>query len=92
VGQDDYNIVKGRVAMNTMSKPLVALALGISIVALASPSLAQTRRDPNHMSAARAAALLECSRRADREYPTWISGNLNVQVYDACMGDHGQSD
>ena len=78
--------------MNTMSKPLVALALGISIVALASPSLAQTPRDRDHISAARAAALLECSRRADRMYPAWISGNLNVEVYDACMGEHGQSD
>jgi hypothetical protein len=83
--------------MNTVSKPLVALALGISIVALASPSLAQTRRDrgwdsSDHISAARAAAIRECSRRADHEYPAWVSGNLNVEVYDACMGEHGQPD
>jgi hypothetical protein len=77
--------------MNTVSKPLVALALGISIVALASPSLAQTRRDPDHISAARAAAIRECSRRADREYPAWSEGSMNIEVYDACMGEHGQS-
>jgi hypothetical protein len=81
--------------MNSVSKPLVALALGISIVALASPSLAQTPRgrdSSDHISAARAAAIRECSRRADHEYNAWIEGSMNVEVYDACMGEHGQPD
>jgi hypothetical protein len=83
--------------MNTVSKPLVALALGISIVALASPSLAQTRRDQgwdsvDHISASRAAAIRECSLRADREYPAWSQGSMNIEVYDSCMSEHGQPD
>jgi len=83
--------------MNTVSKPLVAFALGISIVALAAPSLVQTGRDRgrdsvDHISASRAAAIRECSRRADREYPAWSQASMNIEVYDACMGEHGQPD
>jgi hypothetical protein len=41
------------------------------------------------VSAARGAALRECSARAN-EYPEWEYGNTPLFIYRACMAEHGQ--
>ena len=64
-----------------------ALALGLALVALASPSFAQ--RSEDHMSAARAAAMHECSVRASK-YTQHTWGDVQIYTYRACMAEHGQ--
>jgi hypothetical protein len=70
-----------------LNKPLAALAVGLAISALASPSFAQ--RSGTQMSAARAAAIRECSLRA-RKYIEHTWGDVEFQTYRACMAEHGQ--
>lgn len=41
------------------------------------------------ITAARAAAVHECSVRA-AQYPDWEYGNTEIYVYRACMAEHGQ--
>jgi hypothetical protein len=57
-----------------------------------SPAFAQTgvyADNPDHMSAARAAAIHECNTRAEKYLlHTW--GNYQLYIYRACMAEHGQ--
>jgi hypothetical protein len=71
-------------------RPLVALALGLAISALASPSFAQ-RSGSGGMSAARAAALRECNLRAQK-YTQHTWADVQIYVYRACMSEHGQQE
>lgn len=66
---------------------LVALAFAITIVTAASPGSAQPLHDG--VSAARAAAIHECSTRASR-YTEYSWGNMEFDQYRACMAEHGQ--
>ncbi len=71
--------------MAILNKRLAALALGLAVTALASPSYAQGLK----ISAARAAAIHECSVRASHYIQhTW--GNWELYTYRACMAEHGQ--
>ena len=88
--------------MNIVSTSLVALALSISVVALASPSQARTHQTREHqtresnstdnMNSARAAAVHECSLQADKAYPAAGYGSANSAKYRACLSEHGQQE
>ena len=70
--------------MAILQKPLAAFALGLIIIAgIASPSYARA------ISAARAAAIHECSVRAS-QYSEYTYGNRDIDTYRACMAEHGQ--
>jgi hypothetical protein len=68
---------------------LAALALALAVTALASPSFAQ--RSEDHMSAARAKALRECSLLEDKYPEGTYMGNIGRYQYLACMSRHGQT-
>ena len=75
--------------MTTLNKYLTAsapaLALGLALAALASPSLAADQP----MSAAREQALRECSTGASKyQSGTWQSTQLHT--YRSCMMQHGE--
>lgn len=76
--------------MTTISNRLAALAFGLAVAAAASPSLAQ-RNDynDNHVSAARAAALRECTN-LEQKYSEYTWGVTEIQQYRACMAARGQ--
>lgn len=69
----------------------------IAMVGLAAFALAFFPRADGHydaqghfiISAARAAAVHECSVRA-AQYPEWEYGNTELYIYRACMAEHGQ--
>ncbi len=77
------------ITVNKLTAPVSALALGLVLVALASPSFAQ--RSEDHMSAARAAAMHECNLKAAR-YRQYTWGDTEIQTYRACMSEHGQQE
>ncbi len=67
-------------------------ALGLGALALTFFPLADGHFDKQGhfvISAARAAALHECSVRA-AQYPEWEYGNTELFIYRACMAEHGQ--
>jgi hypothetical protein len=68
---------------------LGAVAFGLAMTALASPSYAQA--SGIEMSSARAGAIHECSVLADR-YPQYDWGNTEIYQYRACMAEHGQQE
>jgi hypothetical protein len=67
--------------MTILKTPLAVLALGLAMTALASPSYAQGAGPA--VSAARAAALQECSYFNDSDWD---------YAYRACMAQHGQAE
>ena len=72
-----------------LKRPLVALALTLVATVLASSSYAQEAG--YEISAARAAAIHECSVRASRYVEhTW--GDVEIYQYRACMAEHGQQE
>jgi hypothetical protein len=74
--------------MINLRKGLAALAVGLAVSALASPSYAQGGRE---ISRQRAQAIHECSLRAAR-YPQYLWGNQEIYTYRACMTEHGQQE
>jgi hypothetical protein len=73
---------------------MVAVAIGLAAMALSSPSQAQGRYDAQGhyiISAARAAAIHECSVRAS-QYPEYDWGTMATYQYRACMAEHGQQE
>jgi hypothetical protein len=72
--------------MATVNSRFAALALGLAVTAFASPSFAQSKE---HVSAARAAAIHECSVRA-QPYTEHTWGDTELYVYRECMAEHGQ--
>ena len=67
--------------MTILKKRLTVLALGLAVTALASPSYAQGAG--RGISAARAAALQECSYFNDSDWD---------YAYRVCMAQHGQAE
>jgi hypothetical protein len=72
-----------------VKRRLAALALAIAVAAFASPSFAQ--RSEDHMSAARAKALRECSLLEEKNPESTVMGNIGRYQYLACMSRHGQT-
>jgi hypothetical protein len=64
-----------------------ALAVGLAVVAVASPSIAQSNKD--EVSAARAADLRDCTSRAQK-YLNYLWGVQQDDIYRACMAEHHQ--
>ena len=71
------------------NKRIAAIALGLVLSALASPSFAQ--RSEDHMSAARAEALRECNLAAQK-YTQHTWADVQIYTYRACMAAHGQQE
>jgi hypothetical protein len=75
--------------MVAINKRVAAIAVGLAIAAVASPSLAQ--RSEDHMSSAREEALRDCSAKAGRmSQSTW--GDHQIHMYRSCMAQHGQQE
>ncbi len=70
-------------------KGLAALALAVSVGAVASPSYAQD--GGVHISQQRAQAIHACNLKAAR-YPQYLWGNQEIYTYRACMAEHGQQE
>jgi hypothetical protein len=83
----EWPMEEGGLIMINVKERLAALALGLAVTALASPSYAQRSEDP--MSAARAAAVHECSVLAQK-YPQGAWGDTQGDEYRTCMAEHGQ--
>jgi hypothetical protein len=66
----------------------LATALWLTAVPIAS---AVAQGAPGQISAARAAALQECNRLAQR-YPLHEWGNTQIHLYRTCMARHGQQE
>jgi hypothetical protein len=73
--------------MFAINKHAAAIAIGLAIAAVASPSLAQ--RSENQIDSARERALRECSGQAGKmSQSTW--GAHQLHSFRSCMHDHGQ--
>jgi len=73
-----------------MSKGLAALGLGVALglTALATPSFAQRAE---HISAKRAAAVHDCSMKAQKlPQTTW--GDAQGAMFRSCMMEHGEQE
>jgi hypothetical protein len=73
--------------MRTRKNTLAALALGLAVAGLASPSFGQRAENPNNT--ARDTAIHECSVKASK----WSNTMWQTQqfvVYSNCMAEHGQ--
>jgi hypothetical protein len=75
--------------MIATKKHLAALFLGLAVATVASPSFAQQAED--HMSAARAQALRECSALV-KMYPQYGWGDTEITEFRDCMAQHGQQE
>jgi hypothetical protein len=73
--------------MVTLKNGLAILTLGLAVTTFASYGLAQERGI--QISAARAAAIQECSIRASK-YLELAWGVVEIQVYRTCMAEHHQ--
>jgi hypothetical protein len=76
--------------MVTVNRYVAALAMAFAVTAFASPSFAQ--RSEDHMSAARAKALHECSLLEEKYPESTAEGNIGRYQYLACMSRHGQTE
>jgi hypothetical protein len=74
----------------TIAKRVAMLALGLITIASTAPAFTQTNGD--RMTAGRAAAIRECNRAAAK-YPNATYGaTFEINVYRACMTQHGQQE
>jgi hypothetical protein len=74
----------------TIVKRVAMLALGPITIASTAPAFTQT--SGNRMTAGRAAAVRECNRAAEK-YPNATYGaTFEINVYRACMTQHGQQE
>ena len=89
--------------MVPMKKSLAGLALGLGVAALATPSFGQNQSRANQTTAAREAAIHECSVRASKfqnasDQTAPAASQLNTvspwsafeRVYGTCMAEHNQ--
>jgi hypothetical protein len=85
------SLKKGRLVMITVNKhlaaPISALALGLALAALASPSFAQRSEQP--MSTAREQAIRECNGAAAKYHNSTWQG-MEIHTYRSCMAQHGE--
>ena len=80
----------GRRPCHTIVKRVAMLALAPITIASTSPAFAQT--NGVRMTAGRAAAIRECNRAAVK-YPIPTYGvTFEINVYRACMAQHGQQE
>ena len=75
--------------MFAINKHAAAIALGLALAAVASPSLAQRSEIP--MSSAREQALHECNAAAAK-YKQYTWGHQEIDAYRSCMANHGQQE
>jgi hypothetical protein len=76
--------------MVTLHKTLAALALGLAVTAGVSPALAQGRANYiGEVTPARAAALRACTAQ-ENKFVEYNWGSQEVEIYRACMAQHGQ--
>jgi hypothetical protein len=77
--------------MTILNNRVAALAFGLAVAAVASPSLAQRNHDqnPDHVSAARAQAIRDCTA-LENKYTEYTYGQYEISIYRACMAQHGQ--
>ena len=70
---------------------IAVLSLAVADAASAAPRAARSGGDPSmeHISAARAAAIHECSVLADK-YLDYLWGVQEIDHYRTCMAGHGQ--
>ncbi len=91
---DRLAIIFGMVA-KLFAKTATKLGLATTIAALwltAAPiASAVAQGAPGQISAARAAALQQCNRLAQR-YPLHEWGNTQIHLYRTCMARHGQQE
>src|SRR5262245_24933496 len=80
---------RGDTTMIIRNKRIAAIALGLALFTLASPSFGQ-RREQN-LSPARAKALRECNLRAQK-YTQHTWADVQIYTYRACMAEHGQQE
>ena len=82
----------GRPAPNLFAKAATKLVLATTIVAFCLTVAPTTAAAANgQISAARAAAIHECSLLAAR-YPQHEWGNTEIYLYRSCMARHGQQE
>ena len=74
--------------MIRISKFLTALAVGIAVSALATPSFAQRSEG---MSSGRAAAIRDYNVQAGK-YKQYLWGDYEIDAYRACMAHRGQQE
>src|SRR5262245_350377 len=72
----------------TYGRKLLTIVLGLATVAVVSPVLAQQNQG-FPIGAARAAAVHQCSVR-EAKFLDRLWGVTEVQIYRACMSNHGQ--
>ncbi len=75
--------------MKVVIKHMLMLFLGLAALSIASPVVARPNHRADPMDAARAAAIQACNARA-RPYIQTTYGNLEIDIYRACMADKGQ--
>jgi len=82
----------GRPAPNLFAKATTKLLLATTIAAFSLTMAPSTGAAANgQISGARAAALQECNRLAQR-YPIHEWGNTQIHLYRTCMARHGQQE
>jgi hypothetical protein len=74
--------------MMRISTLLTALAIGLAVSALATPSFAQRSEG---MSSNRAQALKDCNTQAGK-YKQYVWGDFEMNTYRACMAQRGQQE
>jgi hypothetical protein len=74
--------------MMRISTLLTALAVALAASALATPSFAQRSEG---MSGNRAAAIHDCTGKAGK-YKQYVWGDYQIDMYRACMAQHGQEE
>jgi hypothetical protein len=74
--------------MDTLKRTMAGLAFAVGIVALASPSSAQTAPSSRNSEAE---AVHDCSARASK-FPNDTNETNQIITYHACMGQHGHQE
>jgi hypothetical protein len=82
-----YQLKQTESYMTTVNNRSAALAFGLAIAAISSPSFAQSGDD--EVSPERAAALRQCTSQ-EQKYPDYLWGDEEIQVYRECMAAHDQ--
>jgi hypothetical protein len=76
-----------RPIMIRINRFLTALAVGLAVSALATPSSAQRSEGMSE----RAAAIRDCNVQAGK-YKQYLWGDYEIDVYRACMAQRGQQE
>ena len=74
--------------MMRISTLLTALAVGLAVSALATPSFAQRSEG---MSSSRASSIHDCNAQAGK-FKQYVWGDYEIDKYRACMAQHHQEE